>query len=76
MKAKPTLSSIEGTWRFNDNVAENFDKHVNQSIPHYKDIQPPENCYPRYCQNDSQTVRERWQRFLRTSLYSCSKRLL
>jgi len=39
MKAKPTLSSIEGTWRFNDNVAENFDKHVNQSIPHYKDIQ-------------------------------------
>ena len=39
MKTKPTLSSIEGTWRFNDNVAENFDKHVNQSIPHYKDIQ-------------------------------------
>ena len=39
MKDNFTLSSIEGTWRFNDNVAENFDKHVNQSIPHYKNLQ-------------------------------------
>lgn len=39
MKDNFTLSSIEGTWRFNDNVAKNFDKHVNQSIPHYKDLQ-------------------------------------
>lgn len=39
MKNNFTLSSIEGTWRFNDNVAKNFDKHVNQSIPHYKDLQ-------------------------------------
>jgi len=39
MKNSFTLSSIEGTWRFNDNVAKNFDKHVNQSIPHYKDLQ-------------------------------------
>ena len=39
MKNDFTLSSIEGTWRFNDNVAKNFDKHVNQSIPHYSDLQ-------------------------------------
>lgn len=39
MKNDFTLSSIEGTWRFNDNVAKNFDKHVNQSIPHYGDLQ-------------------------------------
>lgn len=33
------VSLIEKTWRFNDNVANNFDEHVNQSIPHYLDIQ-------------------------------------
>lgn len=39
MKNNFTLSSVEGTWRFNDKVAQHFDKHVNQSIPHYKDLQ-------------------------------------
>jgi len=34
-----SFSLIEKTWRFNDTVAENFDQHVNQSIPHYKDLQ-------------------------------------
>ena len=33
------LTTIEGSWKFDDNVALNFDEHVNQSIPHYKDIQ-------------------------------------
>ena len=34
-----SLSLIEKTWRFNDKVADNFDVHVNQSIPHYNDLQ-------------------------------------
>ena len=34
------LTSVEGTsWKFNDNVARSFDKHVRQSIPHYDSIQ-------------------------------------
>ena len=33
------ISSVEGTWQFNKNVANVFDKHVKQSIPHYNDIQ-------------------------------------
>ena len=33
------ISLVEKTWRFNDKVAENFDKHVIQSIPHYQDLQ-------------------------------------
>ena len=33
------LPLIEKTWRFNDNVAQNFDVHVSQSIPHYNDLQ-------------------------------------
>tara|TARA_Y100000389_G_scaffold188076_1_gene210210 strand:+ start:35913 stop:36653 length:741 start_codon:yes stop_codon:yes gene_type:complete len=33
------ISSVEGTWKFNKNVANVFDKHVKQSIPHYDDIQ-------------------------------------
>ncbi len=36
---RKSLSLIEKTWRFNDTVAENFDQHVNQSIPHYEDLQ-------------------------------------
>ena len=33
------LTTIEGSWKFDNNVALSFDEHVNQSIPHYKDIQ-------------------------------------
>ena len=33
------LTTIEGSWKFDNNVALNFDEHVSQSIPHYKDIQ-------------------------------------
>ena len=33
------ITSIEGTWRFSNNIAKSFDKHVNQSIPHYNDMQ-------------------------------------
>ena len=33
------LSIVENTWRFDDNVAEIFDKHVRQSIPHYEELQ-------------------------------------
>ena len=33
------ISMIENTWRFNNTVAKKFDKHVNQSIPFYKEIQ-------------------------------------
>ena len=36
---RKSLSLIEKTWRFNDTVAENFDQHVSQSIPHYDDLQ-------------------------------------
>ena len=36
---RKSLSLIEKTWRFSDVVAENFDQHVNQSIPHYEDLQ-------------------------------------
>ena len=36
---RKSLSLIEKTWKFNDTVAENFDQHVNQSIPHYDDLQ-------------------------------------
>ena len=36
MKQKSSsLSIIENTWRFSDNVASNFDKHVIQSVPNY-----------------------------------------
>ena len=33
------LSLIGKTWRFDNNVANNFDTHVEQSIPHYIDLQ-------------------------------------
>ena len=36
---RKSLSLIEKPWRFNDTVAENFDQHVSQSIPHYEDLQ-------------------------------------
>ena len=36
----PGINSIEGTtWKFNDNVSYQFDKHVRQSIPYYDGIQ-------------------------------------
>jgi len=36
----PGINSIEGTsWKFNDNVSNQFDKHVRQSIPYYDGIQ-------------------------------------
>ena len=38
-KIKEKLGLIKDTWRFNDKVAENFDIHVKQSIPHYNDLQ-------------------------------------
>ena len=39
-KKKPKeLSIVENTWRFDDNVANLFDKHVRQSIPHYEELQ-------------------------------------
>ena len=34
-----SLSLISKTWRFNERVADNFDTHVVQSIPHYNDLQ-------------------------------------
>ena len=33
------LSIVENTWKFDDNVANLFDKHVRQSIPHYDELQ-------------------------------------
>tara|TARA_Y100000590_G_scaffold243656_1_gene273914 strand:- start:15 stop:752 length:738 start_codon:yes stop_codon:yes gene_type:complete len=34
------LTSVEGSsWKFDSNVAQSFDKHVRQSIPHYDSIQ-------------------------------------
>ena len=33
------LSSIENSWKFNNKVSKNFDKHVVKSVPHYNDIQ-------------------------------------
>jgi tRNA (cmo5U34)-methyltransferase len=36
---KQTLSLVEKTWRFNDEVASKFDAHVEQSIPHYSSFQ-------------------------------------
>ena len=36
---KKTLSLVEKTWRFNDEVASKFDTHVKQSIPHYSSFQ-------------------------------------
>ena len=33
------ISIVENTWKFDNNVANVFDKHVNQSIPHYNNIQ-------------------------------------
>ena len=38
-KSKNTLSLVEKTWRFDNKVAKKFDTHVNQSIPHYLDLQ-------------------------------------
>ncbi len=36
----PGINSIEGTtWKFNNNISNQFDKHVRQSIPHYDGIQ-------------------------------------
>ena len=39
MKNSKDMSLIENTWRFDDDVAQIFDKHVRQSIPHYDDLQ-------------------------------------
>lgn len=36
---KNKLNLIGKTWRFNDEVADAFDVHVAQSIPHYNDLQ-------------------------------------
>jgi tRNA (cmo5U34)-methyltransferase len=33
------IEQTEGGWEFDDNVAEQFDKHVSQSIPSYRKIQ-------------------------------------
>lgn len=33
------LNSIENSWKFNNKVSKNFDKHVVKSVPHYDDIQ-------------------------------------
>ena len=38
-KDKRPAKLIEKTRSFNDTVAENFDLHVNQSIPHYSELQ-------------------------------------
>ena len=38
-KDKRPVKLIERTWSFNDTVAENFDLHANQSIPHYSELQ-------------------------------------
>ena len=39
VRNKDTLSLVEKTWRFDSKVAKKFDTHVNQSIPHYLDLQ-------------------------------------
>ena len=39
IKTQDTLSLVEKTWRFDSNVAKKFDTHVQQSIPHYLDLQ-------------------------------------
>ena len=39
MKNIKDISIVENTWRFDDNVANVFDKHVRQSIPHYENLQ-------------------------------------
>ena len=39
IKKKSIKSIVEGTWKFDNEVAKIFDKHVNQSVPHYNDIQ-------------------------------------
>ena len=36
---KETISILEGVWKFDNKVAKIFDKHVNQSIPHYNFLQ-------------------------------------
>ena len=39
MKNVKDISIVENTWRFDDDVANVFDKHVKQSIPHYENLQ-------------------------------------
>tara|TARA_A100001011_G_scaffold316719_1_gene335840 strand:+ start:72 stop:431 length:360 start_codon:yes stop_codon:yes gene_type:complete len=39
MKKKSIKSIVEGTWKFDNEVAKIFDQHVNQSVPHYQDLQ-------------------------------------
>ena len=39
VRKEDTLSLVEKTWRFDNKVAKKFDTHVNQSIPHYLDLQ-------------------------------------
>ena len=39
MKNIKDISIVENTWRFDDDVANVFDKHVKQSIPHYENLQ-------------------------------------
>ncbi len=39
MRNKKDISLVENTWRFDDNVANIFDKHVEKSIPHYQSLQ-------------------------------------
>ena len=50
------ISSVEGTWKFTDNVAKSFDKHVNQSIPHYKEIQKYVNLLAEWFLKDEAIV--------------------
>jgi tRNA (cmo5U34)-methyltransferase len=50
------ISSVEGTWKFTDNVAKSFDKHVNQSIPHYKEIQKYVNLLAEWFLKDETIV--------------------
>ena len=34
-----TISAVTGEWKFNHQVAENFDTHVEKSVPYYHEIQ-------------------------------------
>ena len=50
------FSSVEGSWKFTDNVAKSFDKHVYQSIPHYKEIQKYVNLLAEWFLKDETIV--------------------
>ncbi len=53
---KETISILERAWKFDSNVAKVFDKHVNQSIPHYDDLQKYITSLSEWFLKDNSTV--------------------